>query len=316
MSTFVLSYPRPGFRPVGASTSNAGVAQRAYQQWLELCDHIIRAGGHILILEANGKAEAGEPSGEPSEVYSANIGAPFLAPAIGGGPLFLRARGESAGPPPEHDPICQAMARAGLKVQVAQHPWSGQAEIISLPRNRFIVTYGPNSTAESADEVKRLLPMGAHVLAIEMARGSGMTGLAHFTSKSGASLLLVERASLKSHTPEDVAKFIIPAGSSKTAATEVHILGREDVESHATQGMCVRGTVLLPPDSSTALRGQLARLGFQTVIADVSALFGPGGGGPRALCNEWPGFVLSDDSPSYGTRRDELYGRLDQYGAA
>lgn len=309
MSTFVLSYPRPGFRPVGAAAGSAALAQRAYQQWLELCDHITRAGGRILVLDVEGGADA-------SAVYSANIGAPFLAPAAGGGPIFLRARGESEGVAPDKDAVCQAMARAGLKVQVAQHPWSGQAEIISLPRNRFILAYGPHSTADSCDEVRRLLPMGAHVLCVEMANGTGLSGMAHFTSKSGASLLLIERASLRSHSPEDVAKFIMPAGASKTAATEMHILGREDVAAHATQALCVRGTMLLPPDTSTALRGQLARLGFQTVIVDVSALFGPAGGGPRALCNEWPGFVLSDDSPAYGTRRDELYGRLDQYGVS
>lgn len=311
MSTYVLSYPRPGFRPASAPASDASTAQRAYQQWLELCDHITRAGGRILILDADAPLEAG--TNEQTAVYSASIGAPFLAPGSASGPLFLRARDENAEIQVDRDPVCTSLKRAGLTVQVAQHRWAGQAELISLPRNRFILTYGPHSSMESCDEIKRLLPMGAHVLCVEMATGTGMTGIAHFSSKSNASLLLVDRASLRSHTPEDIVKFVTQAGT--VSGTEVHILGREDVAAHATQSLCVRGTVHIPSGASTLLRGHMARLGFQSLVVDVSALFGPGGGGPRALCNEWTGFVLSDDSPSYATHRTELYSRMDKYGA-
>lgn len=266
-----------------------------------------------MILDADAPLEpAGEASEQPA-VYSANIGAPFLAPGSASGPLFLRARDEQGAVELDRDPVCAALKRAGLTVQVAQHRWHGQAEIISLPRNRFILTYGPHSAPESCEEIKRLLPMGAHALCVEMATGTGMSGIAHFAAKSTASLLLVDRASLKSHTPEDIVKFVTQAGT--LSGTEVHILGREDVAAHATQSLCVRGTVHIPAGTSTQLRGHMARLGFQSLVVDVSALFGPGGGGPRALCNEWTGFVLSDDSPSYATHRAELFGRMDLYGA-
>jgi hypothetical protein len=315
MSTYVLSYPRPGFRPPSSPAEGALTAQRAYQQWLELCDHITRAGGRILVLDADAPLESTGSASEQAAVYSANIGAPFLSPGSASGPMFLRARDEPGPGEPdfERDPVCAALKRAGLSVQVAQHRWHGQAEMVALPRNRFLLTYGPHSAPESCDEIKRLLPMGAHVLCIEMATGTGMMGLAHFTSKSNSSLLLVDRSALRSHTPEDIVKFITQTGTK--GGTDVHILGREDVAAHATQSLCVRGTVHIPAGVSTLLRGYMARLGFQSLVVDVSALFGPEGGGPRALCNEWPGFVLSDDSPSYATHRAELFARMDKYGS-
>lgn len=308
MSTYVLSYPRPGFIPLGATSSDELTAQRAYQQWLGLCDHITRAGGRILVLNDDNMS----PEVAQAAVYSSSIGAPFLAPGSASGPLFLRARGDG-----EHDltraPICAALQSAGLSVQLTQHRWHGQSEIIALPRNRYLLTYGSMSAPESCDEIKRLLPMGAHVMCIQMTSGSGLSGLAHFASKGGASLLLVDRSALRSHTPEDIGRFLIPPGMA--GSTEMHILGREDVEACATQSLCVRGILHMPPGVSTQLRSHMARLGFQSLVVDVSALFGPQHGGPRALVNEWPGFVLSDDSPSYATLREGLYARIDKYGA-
>jgi len=307
MSTYLLSYPEPGFRPDKAD-ANHGTALRAYQQWLDLCDHIMRAGGRILVLDP-GPPSPSRKDGLADSVYAAYIGAPFLAPASGSGPLFLRARGTGEPRAVADDAVCSALSRAGLAVQVAEQRWQGQAEIIVLPRNRFLLTYGPHSDPASCEQVKRLLPLGAHVLCIQMATGSGLSGLAHLTAKGGASMLLVARNALASHTPEDIGKFI---GSD---TTEIHILSSEDIAAHATESLCVRGTVLMPPGTSTQLRGHLSRRGFQIVVVDVSALFGPAGGGPKTLCNEWPGFVLSDDSPSYASRRDELVARIDTYRA-
>jgi hypothetical protein len=307
MSTYVLSYPRPGFTPVGATATDEQTAQRAYQQWLALCDHITRAGGRILVLDD----EELPTDVAQAAVYSASIGAPFLAPGSASGPLFLRARRDDGAFDLEHDPICAALKRAGLSVQLSEHHWHGQAEVIALPRNRYLLTYGPHSAPESCDEVKRLLPLGAHVMCIQTT-DSGLSALGHFTTKAGASLLLLDRSALRSHSPEDIGRFLIQPGMA--GATEMHIMGREDIEACATQSLCVRGIMHMPPGVSTQLRGQMARLGFQSLVVDVSALFGPQRGGPRALCNEWPGFVLSDDSPSYATLREGLFARIDQYG--
>jgi N-dimethylarginine dimethylaminohydrolase len=308
MGTYILSYPGPGFSPRGsAASSKSRPAQLAFQQWLALCDKLLRAGARILVIDPS--ADLPPAAGLSDLVYAARIGAPFLSPSTGQ-PVFLRARGAQDGLPLDRDPVSLALRQAGIAVEAAQHRWQGQAEIVALPRNRFLLTYGPESDLASCDEVKRLLPLGAHVLCVEMAKSTGLSGLAHFVSKSGASVLLVDRSALRSHSPEDIGKFVIGG------MTELFILGAEDVAIHATEGLCVRGLVLMPVGTSTTVRGNLVRRGFQVDDVDVSALFGPNGdgGGPRALCNEWPGFVLSDDSPSYATRRDELVALLEHYG--
>jgi hypothetical protein len=282
-------------------------------QWLELCDQITRAGGRILVLDPPGGPATAE---QASPLYAARIGAPFLNPADGQGPLFLRARGTADGDgaalDSDHDPVCAALRRAGLRVEVAEHRWQGQADILALPRNRFVLTYGPGSDEKSCEEVKRRLPMGAHVLCVETAAPSGQGALVLLTSKGGASVLLANRSGLRSHSPEEIVKFAGPQA-------EHYILSAEDVAAHVTESLCVRGTLCMPVGTSTILRGHLLRRGFQIALVDVSELFGKGGaagGGPRALCNEWPGFVLSDDSPSYATRREELLALAERYEAA
>lgn len=285
-------------------------AKRALMAWLELADHITRAGGRILVLDPPQEdIRLCSQDGNYDPVHAGRIGAPFLNPSTGAGPLFLRARGAEGVPDKDRDPICLALAHAGLKVEVAQRRWQGQAELIALPRNRFLLTYGPGSEAASCEEIKPLLPMGARVLCVEMAAGSGMDGITYLKAPSGDGILLVSRAALRSHTPGDLTKFVVGD------RIETHILGAEDMAAHATHALSVRGTVLMPEGTSTQLRGYLARRGLQIVTCDVSALFGPEGGGPRALVNEWPGFVLSDDSPSYANRRQELISKVALYGA-
>jgi len=94
------------------------------------------------------------------------------------------------------------------------------------------------------------------------------------------------------------------------------IVGRKLADTYGWKvgdQIALRGTIVLQEGSSTILRGQLARRGFQIVQTDVSQLFGPGGGGPRMLANELSGMVLSDDAPSYSSRRDELQQLLATY---
>jgi hypothetical protein len=308
MATYLLSYPSPSFVPPGSTGQPPDSAHRALAQWLELCDHITRAGGRILVIDP--PSEPTPAAAAVNQVYASRCGAPFLNPPAGGDALFLRAHPSGAELSIDTDPVCRALRAAGLAVQVAKQRWQGQAEIIPLPRNRFILTYGPETDIASCEEIKRLLPMGAHVLCVETMSSNGLSGIGHFVAKGGASVLLVERAALRSHTPDDLGKFVMGG------TTELSILGSEDVASRAVETLCVRGTAFVPAGTSTQLRALLVRRGFQVIAVDVSALFGPHGGGPRALCNEWPGFVLSEDSPSYATRRDALISLLDRYAPA
>ena len=72
----------------------------------------------------------------------------------------------------------------------------------------------------------------------------------------------------------------------------------------------------LPRRPGSTLRGHLWRFGFQVVDVDVSELGGAAIGlGPRAFALPWSQCMLDDALPTYATRRDELYRRLDEYAA-
>lgn len=336
MATLILSYPGADFRPDGAAGEGAaaagslperrGLAYEAMGQWLQLCDHITRAGGRILVLDPPGRAEPspGTP-GAPARpacaiepVYAGRLGAAFLTPGTLNTPIFLRGcgdeggrAGEGAGEGANEDSVSRALGKAGLQVRPSGHRFQGQLDVIPIDRNRYILTYGqaaPASCRASLEEVKGLLPLGAQTLEVELRPPctAGAQGLAYLTAPSGAKVLLVDRGALLSHTPEELLRF---AGSH----VEYFVLAPEDAQAGATECLAIRGTLILMPGSSTILRGQLARRGFQLVETDVSLLLGARRGGPRVLANELPGLVLSDDAPSYAWRRDELFERRASY---
>ena len=45
-------------------------------------------------------------------------------------------------------------AEAGVPTEAAQHTWEGQADVATLPGNRFLLTWGVRSVRESLDEVQ------------------------------------------------------------------------------------------------------------------------------------------------------------------
>jgi N-dimethylarginine dimethylaminohydrolase len=232
-------------------------------------------------------------------------------------PTFLRAH--AAGAPTEASPAdgaddaaCRLLGEAGLDVRVARAPWQGQVDLITLERNRFLICHGgaSPSSRQAADELRAMLPMAAQVLEVELAPGvaRGVQAVQYIAGAGGA-VLLCHRAALRSHTPEQLGRF---AGSH----VEVLGLGEEDIAARASECLVVRGHALMAPGSSTILRGQLARRGFQIVEVELVHLTGPAGGGPRELALDLPGLVLAEDSPSYANRRGELVQRLDRYPAA
>lgn len=316
MATLLLSYPTASFVPEGATAgeTSAYTAHAALGQWLALCDQLTRAGARIMVVDPPKVVAGPAPvadAGSASTVYAARLGAAFLSPGKLNRPSFLRARGAAPPLSPTEDTVSQAIAGAGLEVRLGQAQFQGQPDIIALDRNRFVLTYSSApmaSSKASLDEVKALLPMGAQTLDIELAAPftAGAQALCFLTGPSGSKVMLIHRAALLSHTPEDIARFI---GNK----IETFIVAADDIAVHACECIALRGTLVLQEGSSTILRGQLARRGFQIVQTDVSQLFGPGGGGPRMLVNELSGMVLSDDAPSYSSRRDELQQLLATY---
>lgn len=343
MATLILSYPGAAFRPEPAEVDAAApppasrdLVHAAMGQWLQLCDHITRAGGRILLIDPLsprelGRDAAGGTRGASSPVYAGRLGAAFLTPGTLNTPIFLRAvgSGATAGPSAEAaakeaapsaapraaaDPIDRAITQAGLQVRHSSSRFGGQLDVLSIDRNRYILTYGqgPSSSSRaSLEEVKALLPLGAQTLLVELRPPyvSGSQGIAYLTAPSGAKVLLVHRGALLSHTPEDLIRF---AGNQ----VEYFVLSPEDAAAGACECLAIRGTLILSPGSSTILRGQLARRGFQLIETEVGTLCGPRHAGPRRLACELPGLVLSDDAPSYALRRDELLERRASYKPA
>ena len=308
MSTLLLSYPGDDFRPEGTDES-AAAPRQALAEWLALCDHIHRAGGRILVLDP----PTGPAAGQTPSVYAGRLGAVFNSPGKLSRPTFLRAH--AAGAPSEavaDDAACRLLGEAGLDVRVARAPWQGQVDLITLERNRFLICHGgaSPSSRQAADELRAMLPMAAQVLEVELAPGvqRGVQAVQHIAGAGGA-VLLCHRAALRSHTPEQLGRF---AGSH----VEVLGLGEEDIAARASECLVVRGHALMAPGSSTILRGQLARRGFQIVEVELVHLTGPSGGGPRELALDLTGLVLAEDSPSYANRRGELVQRLDRYAAS
>lgn len=308
-SVFILSYPSlPAGLPPGITSP-----RRALEQWLALCDAIMRAGGTILLLDP--------PAAPPTEgtataagdlLATSRLGSVFVGARADGSvdPLFLRARGDSPQPAAETDPLCAQLRTFDLRLRDTTVRWGGQAEVIGLPRNRFILTYGPRSAPTACDEVTACLPLGAHILRIEVNRDTGLSASTYLQSRGGSSILFFDSSAMPSVTFADIAAFV----GDKVQVVSV---GGDDAAAGATQLLCVHGTVLAPPGISTALRGQLWRTGFQVAEVDLSALGGPSVGiGPRAFVIAWPQCVLDDTLPTYASRRAELHRILEQLPAS
>ena len=194
--------------------------------------------------------------------------------------------------------VASVLSQAGLACRQAEHPFAGQADYFSLGRNRHLLAIGKGTTAKTTAEVRQLLPLGARLLEVELGSVShGLRCLSHLSTPAGDSVLLVYAGGLRSRSVEEFSRF---------GTGEIEVMSHDEEDGLAYAGSClsVRGTLLMPTGISSSLRGQLSRRGFPLVELDLSHLLPAGG--PRDLVNELPGYVLSDEAPSYTVRREEL----------
>jgi hypothetical protein len=267
-----------------------GSPRAALSEWLRLCDHITRAGGHILVLDPPGAAR-------PGFFRTAFVGVLFPQPHTAPSAVFLLSRPREGEAPSEAGPL---LTRAGLVCQQAAHPFAGQADFFSLGRNRYLLTLGKGTAPGAAAEVQKLLPAGARLLEVDLQEHTenGLRALCPLSTAAGDGVILAHAGGLKNRAIEELSRF-------SGGELEVIPLSPEDGQAYAGSALSVRGTAFLPVGLSAALRGQLLRRGFGVVEVELAHLLQAGG--PRDLVNELPGFVLSDDAPSYGMRREELY---------
>lgn len=282
MATLILSYP--------AAVASNPTSHKALQDWLLLCDHLTRAGARILVLDP-------PPDGADLR-FTSQIGALFQTPRNGNGPVFLLGQHAAS----EH--LLGFFERAGLPVVKAAGPWAGQADLIALARNRFILTRTAATDRAVLDQVRDLLPPGARVLELELEEGwpHGNACLSHVVTQGGDHILLCYSGALRGAGPDSLSQFT-------HGEVDVLPLQYDDALAMGATALAVRGTLFLPSDLSTGLRGVLVRRGFHLVELDLPHLLGDPADrrGLRALVNELPGLVLSDTAPSYGLRREELH---------
>ncbi len=297
-----MSYPSPNwqisggenFRSRGRKSTNPRAAMK---EWLTLCDAITRSGGRILVMPP--------AEGATGMVYTANAGALFKA---GEHYQFMISNMAVAHRKGEREHIKKFLTEAGVPCSEATATWEGQADICTLPSNRFILSYGVRSTQKSLDEVRPRLPQGARVLDVELVEPyfHGDTCLNSLHTRGGDSVLLVYGGAMKSRTPPELRTFLGNLG-------EVLTIEEEDALNYACNALCLDGTLLAPPGLSTSLRGNLARRRHEVVEIELPELFGKGGGGPRCLVNELRGLVLTDEAPNYTMKRDQLHALAETY---
>ena len=305
-ATFLMSYPPPAwqirggenFRSKGRAATNP---RQAMKEWLTLCDAISRAGGRILVMPP--PKDASPPL--TGMIYTANAGALFKN---GDRFRFLVSKMSVKHRQAERESIRAFFTEAGVATADAEHVWEGQADVTTLPGSRFLLSWGVRSVKESLAEIGPELPMGARTLTVQLREPwfHGDTCMDPLTNRAGDTTLLVHEAALVDRTIPELRSFL---GSY----AEVLAVDEEDARSYACNSLAIDGTILMPLGLSTGLRGQLLRRGFSIEELDLSELFGKGGGGPRCLINELRGFVLTDDAPSYASRREALHALAETY---
>jgi N-dimethylarginine dimethylaminohydrolase len=302
-ATFLMSYPGPSWQIRGGANFRSrerppANPRAAMKEWLRLCDAISAAGGRILVM----------PPGEPSLtglVYTADAGALIKS---GDRWTFLIAKMAVPHRQGERAPLRRFLDEAGMPCVEAEHLWEGQAELCTLPGNRYLLSWGVRSVKESFLEVQAWLPTGARVLDVQLREPffHGDLALAPLQNRGGDTVLLAHGGALATRGIPELRSFLGPYG-------EVLPVDEEDALAGACSTLCVNGTLLVPAGLSVGLRGSLIHRGFVVEELELGELFGKGGGGPRALVNQLQGFVLTEEAPSYAFQRDRLYQLAERY---
>ncbi|ACY17654.1 dimethylarginine dimethylaminohydrolase family protein [Haliangium ochraceum] len=267
-----MSYPPATWRIRGAknfrSTTRKPTNPRAAgREWLALADAIERAGARVAVMPP---ADLEPPL--TGMVYTANAGALFPDG-------FLVSRMWASHRDTEAEHVSAAMEALGVPVRQAEHVWEGQADICTLPGNRYILTYGVRSVPESAAEVRARLPEGARVLEVEIREPyfHGDTCMASLATPKGPVLLLCHEA-IVSPSLDEIAAF--------AEGVEVLRVSEADTLAYACNALAVGTHWLAPRGLSEDCKQAIAARGLEVVELELSELFGKGGGGPRCMVNE------------------------------
>lgn len=272
MTTFLLSYPSKSWRIIGAKNPHSEErpqtsAKQAKIEWVRVADALVGAGAEVVVLPP--------PEIEPPMtglLYTANAGQLF--------DRFRLSQMTAAHRREESAVLSQFLEGLGIETERAEHPWEGQAEIITDGSGRYLLTWGVRSSPESVEEVQAALPQGSSSLGVRIRPPfyHGDTCLGFFQNSAGRSVLLVYLGALLDKTREELESFVGPD-------TEVYPILEQDALLYACNSVCINGTLLHPKGLSQGLLSALQQRGFRLVEVPLDELCGKGGGGPRALVN-------------------------------
>lgn len=297
-----MSYPPARWHIRGGSNFRSVTRQStdprsAAQEWLVLADAIEEAGARVVVLPP--------PSVEPpltGMVYTANAGAFFP-----GGFTTSKMWAEHRVSEPMH--VAAFFESLGVPVSHAEHVWEGQADICTLPDDRYILTYGVRSVAESAAEVRGRLPRGARALEVQIRDPyfHGDTCMALLRTPRGPALLLCHEAVVAPSIDEIV---------GFAEGIEVIRVSEADTLAYACNALAVGERWLAPTGLSAELRRTVGARGLEVVELDLSELFGKGGGGPRCMVNELDIMTPFPEPPGearFSTQRPRLVEAIAAY---
>ena len=157
-ATYLMSYPAAKWTIRGGEefSEQAGAGDQSARGDARVADLVRRHhqhGGRILVMPP---AEANPPL--TGMMYTANAGALFKQ---GDSWTSMLSKMSVAHRQAEQASASEAFwGEASMPTVAAEHTWEGQADVATLPGNRFLLTWGVRSVKESLDEVKKRLPPG------------------------------------------------------------------------------------------------------------------------------------------------------------
>ena len=307
MTTFLLSYPTSlSQRTLHDQTESAPLDRSALQairqDWLGLCDQVIRAGAHVFVVSPDHQADA-ERSQLTGLLQLGKLGCIYnwVRPGGANTPIFVHMPSSAAHAAAEEATLRRQLVPLGLEILTVSQPDIRQSMLVPIGKGRYLYMVAPGQAHTQHTELSGLWPLGARVLSVSVAPGRQHHAGVALHSRGGQTLLLLDPGSLVGTTITDINRFV---GDK----VEVLLLSAEDIAARATQALCVHGTVILPTGTSSTLRGHLWRRGF--LLAEVNTATLSSDGGPRALAAEWRGFVPDEELGTYATQREPLFQRL------
>lgn len=281
-SYYMMSPPPSGWR---------NRPRRALAEWIALADALTELGGEVVVLPP--------PDVHPA-LFELPLAAHWGALPFPGAAFFVLSHLRHAHRRPEQAHVARFVTDVlGLEVRTLDDVWEGQADLAALAPERYLLTWGPLTTLEGCEALRRHLPDGAWVLEVRL-RDRVRHGLESVLVLEGPArrVALVNPADLADASPTDLAFF--------GGDLEVVPVTGTDAAAGACGALQVGASVLAEPGLGRDLTARIEALGLAVRPFEAEELLGRDGG-LRAFVNRVPGPAPASAAPfSWRRRRAEI----------